>query len=169
MRKIGVDHNIWRVGDDFSIITVWVNNILILATMIALRDRTIADIEAEWEVTNIGEPTKIVSIEITANPDSIAISSKQYIKTILQKEGLDSSDSVSTPLDPNVTLVPNPKGKNGSRSNLFARLLRELQYIANTMRPDISYAVNRLALYTANPSLQHNMAIKRILRYLSGT
>ena len=105
---------IWHVGDNFSIITVWVDDILILATTIALRDRTIADIEAEWEVTNIGEPTKIVGIEITTNSDAIAISSKQYIETILRKEGLDSSDSVSTPLDPNVTLVPNPEGKNGS-------------------------------------------------------
>jgi len=79
---------------------------------------------------------------------------------ILRKEGLDSSDSVSTPLDLNVTLIPNPKGKNRSQSNLLARLLGELQYIANTMQPDILYAVNRLASYTANPSLQHNMAIK---------
>ena len=30
MRKIGVDHNIWHVGDDFSIITVWVDDILIV-------------------------------------------------------------------------------------------------------------------------------------------
>jgi hypothetical protein len=29
--------------------------------------------------------------------------------------------------------------------------------------------VNRLAAYTANPSLQHTGALKRILRYLSGT
>ena len=62
---------IWHVGDDFLIITVWVDDILILATTIALRYRTIADIEAEWEVTNIGEPTKIIGIEITTNLDSI--------------------------------------------------------------------------------------------------
>jgi len=53
------------------IITVWVDDILILATTIALRDRTIADIEAKWEVTNIREPTKIIGIEITTNLDSI--------------------------------------------------------------------------------------------------
>lgn len=47
-------------------------------------------------------------------------------------------------------------------------MLGELQYIANIMQPDISYAVNRLALYTANPSLQHWTEIKRVLRYLSG-
>jgi len=89
--------------------------------------------------------------------------------TILNKEGLGGSDSVRTPLDPNIPLVPNPEGNSGSRSNSFARLLRELQYIANATRPDITYAVNRLASYTANPSLQHVTAIKRILRYLSGT
>ena len=39
----------------------------------------------------------------------------------------------------------------------------------NAMRPDIAYAVNRLASYMANPSLQHIGALKHILRYLSGT
>ena len=45
----------------------------------------------------------------------------------------------------------------------------ELQYLANATRPDISYAVNRLASYTANPSLEHYGSLKRILRYLAGT
>jgi len=158
-----------RTREDFSIMTVWVDDILIFAMTIDLRDKTIADIEAEWEVTNISKPTKIVGIEITTTPDSIAILSRQYIESILQKEGMDSSDSVSTPLDPNVALVPNPKGENRSCSNSFARLLGELQYIANAMHPDITYAVNRLTSYMANPSLQHNIVVKQILRYLAGT
>ena len=57
------------------------------------------------------------------------------------------------PLDPNVPLVPNPEGNEGDHSNSFARLLGELQYIANTTRPDIAYAVNWLVSYMANPSL----------------
>ena len=36
------------------------------------------------------------------------------------------------------------------------------------MCPDIAFAINQLASYTANPSLQHIIAVKRILRYLSG-
>jgi hypothetical protein len=39
----------------------------------------------------------------------------------------------------------------------------------NATRPDIAYTVNRLASYTANPSLQHVGVLKRILRYLAGT
>lgn len=45
----------------------------------------------------------------------------------------------------------------------------ELQFLANATRPDIAYAVNRLAAYTANPSLQHVSMLKRMLRYLAGT
>jgi hypothetical protein len=72
-------------------------------------------------------------------------------------------------MDPNVTLESNPDGDEGDRSNSYARLLGELQFLANATRPDIAFAVNRLASYTANPSLEHVGALKRILRYLSGT
>ena len=39
----------------------------------------------------------------------------------------------------------------------------------NATRPDIVFVVNRLAAYTANPSLQHVGALKWILKYLAGT
>ena len=60
-------------------------------------------------------------------------------------------------------------GKHQGLEQWYVQLLGELQYVANAMCPDITYAVNRLASYTANPSLQHQTALKRILRYLSGT
>ena len=160
---------VWRVDEDFVIITVWVDDLLLFATTIELIDKAKADIRSEWEVTDLGEPSKIVGIEITMSPESIAISQHKYLEYILDKEKLERCNSVGTPLDPNVPLEPNPEGNEGDRSNSYARLLGELQYIANGTRPDIAYAVNRLASYTANPSLQHMMALKRILRYLSGT
>ena len=45
----------------------------------------------------------------------------------------------------------------------------ELKWVANTTRPDITYAVNKLATYTANPSLQHVTTLKQILQYLTRT
>ena len=69
----------------------------------------------------------------------------------------------------NIPLEPNPDGNERDRSNSYTRILGELQFLANATRPDISYTVNRLAAYTANPSLQHAGALKWILRYLIGT
>ena len=80
-----------------------------------------------------------------------------------------NANPVGTPLDHNVQIEPNPDGNQGSCSNSYARLLGELQWVANVTRPDIAYAVNKLAAYTANPSLQHVGALKRILHYLART
>jgi hypothetical protein len=99
----------------------------------------------------------------------ITISQEQYIEAILEREGMQCANPVVTPLDPNIPLEPNPDGNEGDRSNSYACVLGELQFLVNATRPDISYTVNRLAAYTANPSLQHMGALKRILRYLIGT
>jgi hypothetical protein len=62
---------------------------------------------------------------------------------------MEDTNPVSTPLDLNHKLVPNSEQQEPNRSN--------------------AYAVNRLAAYTANPSLEHYGAAKRLLRYIKGT
>ena len=74
-----------------------------------------------------------------------------------------------TPMDPNIKLVPNPDDNKENWSNSFARLPGELQFLANSTQPNIAFAMNRLAAYTANLSLQHAKALKQILRYLART
>jgi hypothetical protein len=127
------------------------------------------DLCSEWEITDLGEPSKIVSIEITRGEGVITILQKKYVETILKREGMEYANPVAMPMDPNIKLMLNPDQIEGNHSNSFARLLGKLQFLANTTRPNISFAVNRLAAYTASPSLQHTTAVKRILRYLVGT
>ena len=82
---------------------------------------------------------------------------------------MEKLNPVSMPMDPNETFEPNLDGKEGNRSNPYVRLLGELQFLSNAIRPSIMFVVSKLALYTANPSLKHISAIKRILHYLAGT
>lgn len=42
-------------------------------------------------------------------------------------------------------------------------------YLAVSMRPDISYAVNFMSQFNMNYTEEHWVAAKRILRYLRGT
>ena len=152
-----------------EIITVWVDDLLLFTSTQQLCERMKKDLRSEWEITDLGEPAKIIGIEIARDSNSIKISQKQYVRNILAQENMERANSVGMPLDPNVILEKNPDGQEGSRSNSYAKLLGELQFLANATHPDIAYAVNRLASYTANPSLQHNTSLKRILRYLAGT
>ena len=117
----------------------------------------------------MGDPMKIVGIEIVQAPGKISISQKQSIETVLERQGLTNANPVRMPFDPNVKILPNPDRNEGNWSNSFAELLGELQYIANAMCPDIAFVINKLASYTTNSSMQHITALKWILRYLSGT
>jgi hypothetical protein len=127
------------------------------------------EIKASWEVTDMGEPKKIIGIEISHTEDTITISQQRYIESILERENLTDCNPVTTPMDPKIKILPNPEGNEGSQSNYFAQLLGELQFLANATRPDIAFTVNRLSSYTANPTMEHVTALKRILRYLKGT
>jgi hypothetical protein len=64
-------------GDCITIITVWVDNLMLFASSDAM-------MESEWEVTDLGEPRKIIGIEITIDDDSITISQQKYIESFLK-------------------------------------------------------------------------------------
>src|SRR6267142_3281687 len=91
-----------------AIITVWVDDLLLFASseeaMTIMKD----NLKSEWQMTDLGEPSKIIGIEITIDDRSVMISQKKYIENILIKEGLKRVNPVSMPLDPNTPLVPNP-------------------------------------------------------------
>jgi hypothetical protein len=82
---------------------------------------------------------------------------------------MEKANLVGTPLDPGVTLEPNPDGNVGDRSNSYARLIGELQFLTNATQPDIAFTISWLSSYTANPTMQHVSVLKHVLHYLSGT
>jgi hypothetical protein len=54
-----------RDGDNISIITVWVDDLLLFASGDDLMRKIKEEIKASWEVTDMGEPKKIIGIEIS--------------------------------------------------------------------------------------------------------
>jgi hypothetical protein len=120
-------------------------------------------------ITDLGEPSKIIGIQIKRDSDSISISQNKIYRSYTQKRKHGPSEPSSHALGSQRSDTTKSRRTEGNRSNPFAQLLGELQYLANATRPDIAFAVNRLASYTANPSMKHYKMIKRILRYLAGT
>ena len=143
-----------------AIIIIWVDDLLLFTSSDEAMFKMEDQIKSEWQITDLGKPQKIVSIEITLKDHTVTISQKKYIESILRKGGLERLNPVNMPMDPNVTLKPNPDGGEGNRSNSYARLLGELQFLSNATRPDITFMVNKLASYTTNPSLHYISAIK---------
>src|SRR6202162_4080175 len=141
--------------------------LLLFTSNDAMMEHMKGSIESKWQATDLGEPSKIIGIEITIMLEYLRISQGKYVENLFRKENMAEANPVGMPLDPNVKIGLNLVYNEPNRSNSYAKLLGELQYIANTTRPDISYAINKLASYTANPSLEHYGSLKRILRYLA--
>jgi hypothetical protein len=154
-----------------EIITVWVDDLLIFTNDPKLMNDLKKELQDMFEVTDLGDPNKIVGIEIERNREKgeLKILQSKYIEAILERYGLSEANAVTTPLDPKVKLKPlTQTSEKGNRSNNYASLIGSLMYAAVGTRPDIAYAVYRLALYTADPNISHWTAAKRVLRYLKG-
>jgi hypothetical protein len=161
---------ILKTLDGMILITVWVDDLLIFATSITYMQIAKRDISESFKVTDLGEPNKMVGIEITQDCENrkITITQTNYIEAILAKYGLQDACSVCTPLDANIKLEPG-EPEAGNCSNNYALLIGSLMYAAVSTQPDIAFAVNRLASFTANPTMCHWTAAKHVLRYLKGT
>lgn len=92
---------------------------------------------------------------------------RKYITDLLTRTKMLHSKPVSTPMasSPKLTLT---SGAALSDPREYKQVVGSLQYLSLT-RPDISYAVNRLSQFMHKPTIDHWLAVKRVLRYLSGT
>ena len=70
-------------------------------------------------------------------------------------------------MDPNVRLQED-KGKYLEDVIMYRQLVGSLIYLTLT-RPNISYAVGVISRYMSNPKKPHLDAVRRILRYVTGT
>ena len=85
----------------------------------------------------------------------------------MKKFGLESTNSVRTPMSPNVKLIIDLLGKCVD-SSLYRSMISSLLYLtANS--PDISYTMGVCARYQANPKESHMIALKKIIKYVKST
>ena len=82
----------------------------------------------------------------------------------MKKFGLESANSVRTPMSLNVKLTVDLLGKSVD-SSLYRSMIESLCYLT-TSRPDISYSVGVCVRYQANPEESHMTALKRIIKYV---
>ncbi|XP_062713574.1 uncharacterized protein LOC134290444 [Aedes albopictus] len=99
---------------------------------------------------------------------------ESYINDLLQRFNVADCNVVATPADPNQKLTkemcPNTNEERKQMESVpYRELVGSLQYLAQSTRPDICFAVNMVSQFCQNPGKAHWTAAKRILRYLKGT
>ncbi|RYP32481.1 hypothetical protein DL768_011137 [Monosporascus sp. mg162] len=75
---------------------------------------------------------------------------------------------IDTPIT-SVELLPNPDLAHPGSVNKYQKKIGSILYVAVNTRPDIAFAVSRLARFNLNPSDAHHKAADRVILYLIGT
>ncbi|KAJ3525782.1 hypothetical protein NMY22_g10431 [Coprinellus aureogranulatus] len=163
-------------GGSTTVLLLWVNDIIGFTNSDEDEQRVVEQLSMKFDITNIGRPKVLLGLRIHQDNDAgtISLSQSHYIDSIIACFGLSDANPVSTPLDPNVNLDSiDPLPLNISPDQrafiLSATAIGLLLYAAMGTRPDIAYAVQRLAQFTRKPQPKHWTAVKRIFRYLKGT
>ena len=123
--------------------------------------------QAEFEMTMIGELTHFLGLQIRQQDSGIFLSQSKYAKNLVKKFGLKFASSVRTPMSPNVKLTIDLLGKSIDPS-LYRSMIDSLLYLTAS-RPDISYSVGVCTRYQTNPKESHMIALKRIIKYVKTT
>nr|GEW38916.1 hypothetical protein [Tanacetum cinerariifolium] len=103
----------------------------------------------------------------TAIPRGIFINQSKCASGIIKKYGLNSTDSVDTPMIENKKLDKDLQGKQID-ATLYCGMIGSLMYLTSS-RPDLIYAVYLCARYQAKHIKKLLRVVKRICRYLKGT
>lgn len=111
---------------------------------------------------DLGEASHILGLRITRNRKNgkIWLDQTNYITRIIQKYCMEDCNPISTPYNASTKLSHDmePKTKEDIdyiRNIPYRKVVGKLQYASQGIRPDITFAVNTVSRYLANPGKEH--------------
>ncbi|KAI3523467.1 hypothetical protein L1887_01631 [Cichorium endivia] len=164
------DHSLFilRRGADTAYLLLYVDDILLVTSSHTLRHTLLKLLAAEFAMKDLGPLSYFLGIAVTRNQDgSLFLSQQKYAKEVLRRSGFENCKPIPTPVGSS-SKVSKDDGKLLDNPTEFRQLAGALQYLTFT-RPDISYAVQQVCMHMHAPRTTHLTALKRILRYISGT
>lgn len=158
-----------RTGADTLIAMIHVDDVIITGSDSKMITKFKQALRDEYRMTDMGPIKHCLGWEISRDRKNriLTIGQRQYIKDLLRTYGVSPTKMKSCPAS-NITLRPLPL--NMPRKDCpYLELLGAVLYIANSTRPDLSYAVSELSRYSSNPGDIHWDELNRILHYLNET
>jgi hypothetical protein len=106
---------------------------------------------------------------ITQKGKNIHLDQHNYLDKVLERFSMTNAKSAPTPLPSNWVPQANKGKASPELLRNYQSIIGSLLYLMIGTRPDIAFAVTKLAQFSANPSQEHFEQAKYICRYLVGT
>lgn len=159
--------------DRSIILTLFVDDGLIVGKDKAEMNKVMNLLRENFEITfkESNESFTYLGMQIQKIENCIILNQENYIEKMLKRFKLENVNPVNTPMEPGM-LTDGQNLKNDKPldpDNNYREMIGSLLYCSIISRPDISFAVNYLSRFNANPMISHMKCVKRIFQYLKGT
>lgn len=145
-------------------VLVFVDDLIITGSSSShLADLT-SHLQRHFALKDLGPLSYFLGIEVATCHEGLFLSQYKYTIDLLRRHNLEGCKPVSTPMASKI----NPPSNTLADAFEYRRAIGGLQYLTLT-RPDITFAVSRLAQSMASPSDSNWVAVKHLFRYLKGT
>lgn len=158
------------------ILALHVDDCLMINNDNQLCDAAVRTIASEFEITDLGEPTKLLGMRVCHDHSTGAISLDQetYILEILKRFNMFESKPSDLPHVPNLHLSSSmspstPEATKAMQDIPYGEAVGALLWLSICTRPELKPAVSVLCRFIKNPGPQHWSAVKLVFRYLRGS
>lgn len=155
------------INDELIVVSLYVDDLLVTRSNAELVKQFKAHLMQAFEMTDLGEMTFLLGLEIQQLQQGIFIGQQKYAKEVLKKFNMKDCKSLCTPLAQNEKFSKDD-GAEKADEGLYRSIIGCLIYLTAT-RPDIMCLVSLLFRYMHCVSELHYKAAKRVLRYVKGT
>ena len=105
-----------------------------------------------WECQDLGELKEFLRMRITRDGSKIHLDQCAYLRTVLERCGMTNAKAATTPLPTGYIPSKNESGTSSPElRSKYQTVIGSLLYLMLGTRPDISFAVTKLAQFSANP------------------
>jgi Reverse transcriptase (RNA-dependent DNA polymerase) len=169
-QRTKADHAVFtRGGGNASIITLYVDDITMVASDLETINQDKEDLRKSYEMTDLGNLSWILGMHVTWDRSKgwISISQEKYSDDVLERFGKESSRPMVTPAlaGEHLTKVSEPEVD----VKVYQSAVGALMYPMLGTRPDLAFAVGALGRHSATPGAEHQHALDCVFRYLHGT
>jgi len=157
------------IGKNLVIIIVYVDDAIFFGKNLKAVKQAKQAFMGMWECRDLGEAREFLRMKIRREGSMIYLDQTAYLNKIVERFGMSNARGATTPL-PGGYVPEESKGQcDPATRQLYQSIIGSLLYIMLGTRPDITYAVTKLAQFSVNPSKDHIEKAKYILRYLNST
>jgi hypothetical protein len=127
----------------------------------------VEEMKATFQMSDLGLLSFYLGIEVHQDGSDISLCQTAYAKRIVELGGLTNCNPAHTPMEERLKLSRYITTTKVDATQ-YRRIVSSLCYLVHT-RSDLAFAFGYVSRFMQRLTTEHQQAIKRILRYITGT